>query len=72
MDSNTYGITQIVTTDLNQNGFQYIIISQKYHNNHKISYFLNSGSQSFGTQTILTMNVNTPESIAAGDLNGDG
>jgi hypothetical protein len=72
IDGDVFGITKIITTDLNNNGFQDIITSQKYFNNHKVSYFLNTGGESFGPQIILTTNVTTPEGVSAGDLNGDG
>lgn len=72
VDENVYGITKIVTADLNNNGFPDIITSQKYYNNNKISYFINLGTGSFGPQNILTTNVNSSEGIAAGDLSGNG
>ncbi len=72
IDEDVVGITKIITADLNNNGFQDIITSQKYHDNHKISYFLNTGQESFEPQIILTTNVFIPEGVAAGDLNGNG
>lgn len=72
IDEDVFGITKIITADLNNNGFQDIITAQKYFGNNKLSYFINTGEGSFKPQTILTTNVVTPEGVAAGDLNGNG
>lgn len=72
IDSEIFGITKIVTADLNNDGYQDIITAQKYHNNNKISCFMNLGDGSFGPQIILSTNVISSEGVAVGDLNGDG
>lgn len=72
IDSTVYGVTKIVTADIDNDGFLDIITSQKYFNNNKISYFLNSGSSTFGSQIILTTNVNSSEGIAVADIDDNG
>lgn len=72
IDPDVFGITKIVAADVNNDGFKDLITSQKYHNNDKISVFFNTGEESFGEQLILTTNIDTPEGVAAGDLNQDG
>jgi len=72
IDPDIFGITKIVTADLNNNGFQDLITSQKYHNNSKISIFLNSGLESFGSQVTISSNVKNSEGVAVGDLSGNG
>lgn len=70
--NNTSLITKIVAADLDNDGFQDIVVSKKEFNNSKVSFYLNSGSGSFGLENILTANLNYPEAIAAGDLDGNG
>ncbi|HOI33322.1 MAG TPA: VCBS repeat-containing protein, partial [Bacteroidales bacterium] len=72
IDPDVFGITKIVATDLNNDGFKDLITSQKYHSNDKISVFFNNGQENFSEQIILTTNIDTPEGVAAGDLNQDG
>jgi hypothetical protein len=71
LDPNVY-VSKIVTADLDNNGFPDIITSRKEFNNSKISLYLNSGSANFAPEAVLTANVNDPEGIAAGDLDGNG
>ena len=70
IDPDVY-VSKIVPADLDNDGFSDIIISRKEFNNSKVSFYLNSGTGSFGPENILTTSVNLPEAIAAGDLDGD-
>ncbi len=72
IDTNATGITEIIATDINNDNLKDIIISQKYTQNNKVSYYLNQGSGSFGTQQILGENITLPVSLASGDFNNDG
>jgi hypothetical protein len=73
IDTNvTNGITEIITVDINNDNLKDVIVSQKYTLNNKISYYLNQGSGSFGTQQILGANIALPPSLASGDFNNDG
>src|SRR5690554_7495919 len=63
IDSTAYGVTKIVTADIDNDGFLDIITSQKYSNNNTISSSLNSASSTFASQIILTTNVNSSEGI---------
>lgn len=71
-DEEVFGITEIITADLDNNGYKEIITSQKYFNNHKVSFFNNLGDGSFGSQQIVSTNLDTPLAVAAGDINSDG
>src|SRR5690606_4222638 len=71
IDLNIY-VSKIVAADLDNNGFLDIIVSRKDFNNGNIYFSLKSGAASFDPETVLTTNVNDPEGIAAGDLDGNG
>ena len=72
LDEEVFGITEIITADLNNDGYKEVITSQKYFNNHKVSFFNNLGDGAFGSQQIVSTNLDTPLAVAAGDINTDG
>ena len=72
VDTNANGITEIIAADINNDNLKDIIVSQKYTPNNKISYYLNQGLGSFGTQQILGESITLPPSLASGDFNSDG
>jgi FG-GAP-like repeat/Secretion system C-terminal sorting domain len=65
-----FGITEIITADLNNDNFKDIIISQKYQNG-KIAFYINQGNGAFGGQTTVA-NIPNARSVAYGDINNDG
>ena len=65
------GITKITTTDLNNDNFKDIVISQGY-NVSDISFYLNTGEGGFGTKTTIDAEALFAERVATGDFNNDG
>jgi len=71
IDNSFNGITEIVSEDLNNDGFLDIIISQNV-NSDKISYYLNQGDGTFGNQQTIALNIERANTVATGDFNNDG
>lgn len=72
LDSNlTAGITEIHLSDLNNDNFKDIIVSQKFNVNNSIVYYQNAGNGTFNSPQTLASNISHPPSVTSGDLNGD-
>jgi hypothetical protein len=63
------GIRKIITSDLNGDNQNEIIVSQAFNN--YVAYYPNTGNGTFGTKIIIDSTSSYPVSAAAGDLNGD-
>lgn len=73
LDSNlTAGITEIHLSDLNNDNFKDIIVSQKFSANNKITYYQNIGNGTFSSPETVVSNISNPPTVTSGDLNGDG
>ncbi len=73
IESNINAVTDITSADINNDGWQDLLISQKFGEpNDNILLYLNLGDNSFQKQQILFQELFQPPAIAAGDLNGDG
>lgn len=71
IENNNIGITEIVSEDLNNDGFLDIIISQEL-NLKRVSYYLNNGDGTFGSQQTIALNIEGAQTVATGDFNNDG
>ncbi len=71
IENSLIGITKIVSEDLNNDGFEDIIISQNLSFD-KISYYLNNGDGTFGSQQTIALDIENAETVATGDFNNDG
>lgn len=72
IDSNATGITDIITADINNDNVEDIVVSQKFVQNNKISYYLNQGDGSFENQQLIDTSINFPLGVSSGDLDGNG
>lgn len=71
IDSNTTKITSIITTDINNDNLKDIIVTRKFDTSI-ISYYLNQGNSTFGTETVIEPGSSQVTKIASGDFNNDG
>ena len=65
-----YGINNIIATDVDGNGFSDVIISNWNTNSIIIAY--NYGGNNFSDPIIISDNINNPNTLTSGDLDGDG
>jgi len=72
IDSTIYGIKEIISTDLNNDNFDDLIIAQDKFQNDNISFYPNLNGQQFGPKQNIAKLSSTPNSVASGDLNNDG
>ena len=72
IDSTATGITEIVTADVNSDGFVDLIVSQKFAQNNRIGYYSNQGNGSFGSQQVIADSINFPLDVATADFDGNG
>jgi hypothetical protein len=72
IDASVSGINELIISDINKDGLKDILLAQRFFLNNKISYYPNSGKARFSLPIIIAQDLGTPESVAAGDLNGDG
>lgn len=71
IDSNTGVITNIKTTDINNDNLKDIIVTRKFSANNLISYYLNQGDFSFGPEVSIATGNSQVTNIAVGDFNDD-
>jgi uncharacterized repeat protein (TIGR01451 family) len=64
------GATHFAISDLDLDGDKDVSSSSK--SDGKIAYYINIADTTFETQRLLSSSVNSPNSIAAGDMNNDG
>lgn len=72
IDTVYYGITEVITADLNQNGHQDIVVTKKGSTDSFIAYYPNLGSGIFGSQVLIDQSILFPQSLASADFNTDG
>ena len=71
IDTNTTTITNIITTDINNDNLKDIIITRKFSTSI-ISYYLNQGNSTFDTEIVIEPGNNQFTNIVSGDFNNDG
>jgi hypothetical protein len=74
IDSNNIAITHTVCGDMNNDGLEDIVISQKASANDRISVYYNQGQGNFGPRVPIFTHTgrNSTRAINIGDLNNDG
>jgi len=70
LETSNTGITQIITADINNDGFNDIIVAQKYGYD-RLAYYLNMGDGNFASP-ISFKTFNDPKTISASDFDKDG
>ncbi len=71
IESNTGLITNIITADINNDNLKDIIITRKFSTNNLISYYLNQGNLSFGSEVSIATGSSQVTNITVGDFNND-
>jgi hypothetical protein len=71
LESSNIGITEVITADINNDGFNDIIVAQKYVYD-KVSFYLNLGNETFGNNQLIKSGIENPLSLTSGDYNDDG
>lgn len=64
-----FGVSEIITTDVNNDGLIDILTSQV---NGRLKFYSNLGNGNFSENTIIYDMINRPYSLATGDFNNDG
>jgi len=65
------GTTEIITADIDNDGFQDIIVLQNTLNSDKIGFFINQGDGTYSNKEIM-LSIYNPVSVTSGDYNNDG
>jgi hypothetical protein len=74
IDTTANGITSIAVEDMNNDGFEDIVIAQKFGYNEPISLYFGNGLGEFGAaiHIVQSAEINWTNSLSVGDLNNDG
>lgn len=72
IDSTISRVNHIISQDINNDGFTDIIVAKQEWQKDNISYYLNTADNQFGPRQTLSSLSQTPNAVAAGDLNNDG
>jgi len=71
ISSQAINCTSVYATDINGDGFQDVLYTVSGDDDN-VSWHQNDGQGNFGTQQIITTEVNTPIFVYADDIDGDG